>query len=41
MLDAAGVKVANDVAGTVREAVTAFKEGRVTFADKANAEGQW
>ena len=41
VLDAAGVKVANDVAGTVREAVTAFKEGRVTFADKANAEGQW
>jgi len=38
-LTAGGVKVCNDVTGTVREAVTAFNEGRVSFADKANAEG--
>ena len=40
-LEAAGVKVANDVTGTVREAVKAFNEGLVSFADDANVEGQW
>ena len=40
-LNAAGVKVANDVAGTVREALTAYREGKVTFADGANAEASW
>ena len=40
-LDAAGVKVANDVSGTVREALAAFKGGRVTFADGANVDGHW
>jgi predicted Fe-Mo cluster-binding NifX family protein len=40
-LQAAGVKVANDVSGTVRDAVNAFSEGKITFADDANVEGQW
>jgi len=41
MLDAAGVKVANDVSGTVKEAVQAFKSGRVAFAEEANVDGHW
>ncbi len=40
-LNAAGVKVANDASGTVREAVQAFLDGKLVFADKANAEGHW
>lgn len=40
-LDAAGVKVANDAAGTVREAVKAFTDGKFTFADTANVDGHW
>ena len=40
-LHAAGVKVANDAAGTVREAVKAFLDGKLTFADQANVEGHW
>jgi predicted Fe-Mo cluster-binding NifX family protein len=40
-LNAGGVKVANDVTGTVTEAVTAFKDGTFSFADNANVEGHW
>ena len=40
-LQAAGVKVANDAIGTVRDAVNAFSEGKFSFADDANVEGQW
>ena len=40
-LNAAGVKVANDMTGTVRDAVTAFNEGKVSFADGANVEASW
>lgn len=40
-LDAAGVKVANDVTGTVRDAVNAYNEGKVSFSDNANVEGGW
>lgn len=40
-LEAAGVKVANDASGTVRDAVNAFNEGKLPFADGANVEGQW
>lgn len=40
-LDAAGVKVANDVSGTVREAVDAFKSGLVVFSEAANVDGHW
>ena len=38
-LSAAGVKVANDVTGTVGDAVIAYREGKVSFADGANVEG--
>ena len=40
-LKAAGVKVANDVVGTVRDAVVAYRKGEVSFADSANAEASW
>jgi predicted Fe-Mo cluster-binding NifX family protein len=40
-LNAAGIKVANDVTGTVREAVIAHSEGKVSFAESANVEGGW
>lgn len=40
-LAAANIKVANDVSGTVREAVAAFKEGKVSFANSPNVDGHW
>jgi predicted Fe-Mo cluster-binding NifX family protein len=40
-LSAAGIKVANDVTGTVRDAVNAYNEGKVFFADSANVEAAW
>ncbi len=40
-LEAAGVKVANDVSGTVRDALLAYNEGKVSFADGANVEASW
>lgn len=40
-LNAAGVKVANDVSGTVKEAVSGFNEDRFVFADTANTDGHW
>ena len=40
-LQAAGIKVVNDVSGTVQEAVTAFQEGKLSFAKNANVEGHW
>ena len=40
-LKAAGIKVANDVTGTVRDAVNAYSAGKVSFADGANVEGAW
>ena len=40
-LKAAGVKVANDVMGTVGEAVKEFSEGKFALADNANIEGHW
>ena len=40
-LNAAGIKVANDVSGTVRDALDAYHAGTVTFADSANAEAAW
>jgi predicted Fe-Mo cluster-binding NifX family protein len=40
-LEAAKIQVANDVEGTVRNAVKSFNEGKLTFADKANVEGHW
>ena len=40
-LQAAGVKVANDVSGTVREAIDVFSEGKLSLSVDANVEGQW
>jgi len=40
-LEAAKIKVASDVSGTVRDAVIAFNEGRLNFTDKATAKGHW
>ncbi len=40
-LKAAGIKVGNDTAGTVRQAVEFFNEGQVSFADGANVDGHW
>ena len=40
-LEAAGVKVVNDVTGTVREAVAALKAGTVVYADAPNKEAYW
>lgn len=40
-LDAARVKVGGDVSGTVREAVTAFTDGKVKLVSEPNAQGHW
>jgi predicted Fe-Mo cluster-binding NifX family protein len=41
VLEAAKINVADNVEGTVRDAIDSFNEGKLTFADKANAEAQW
>ena len=41
VLNVVKIKVANEITGTVRDAVKTFKEGTVSFADTANVEGQW
>ncbi len=40
-LNAAKIKVAADVKGTVKDAVKLFVEGKLTYSDQANVEGQW
>jgi predicted Fe-Mo cluster-binding NifX family protein len=40
-LDAAQVKVAGDVSGTVREAVAAFVGGKVKITTEPNAQAHW
>ena len=40
-LEAAGVKVIDDITGTVRDAIKAFNEGKVTYAAAANKEAHW
>lgn len=40
-LEAANIKVAGDVSGTVREAVAAFSNGNVAFVAEPNAQGHW
>ncbi len=40
-LNAAGVKVVNDISGTVRQAVKSFNGGKISFADAANIDGHW
>ncbi|MBU1172852.1 MAG: NifB/NifX family molybdenum-iron cluster-binding protein [Proteobacteria bacterium] len=40
-LEAAGVKVVNDVQGTIEGAVTNFKNGRYSYAENADVDGHW
>jgi len=40
-LQAAGVKVVNDVSGKVKDAVEALIAGNLAFADSANVEAHW
>jgi predicted Fe-Mo cluster-binding NifX family protein len=40
-LAAAGIKVVNDVEGTIKEAVESFNAGKFTYADSANKDGHW
>lgn len=40
-LSAAKIKVASNAGGTVRDAVKAYLEGKLTLADKANVNGHW
>ena len=40
-LQTAGVKVVNDVTGTVKDAVDAFNEGNIAYAEGANADAHW
>ena len=41
VLEAANIKVVNDVNGTIREAIQKFKAGTLSFATSANAESHW
>ena len=40
-LEAAGVKVVSDISGKVRDAITAFKEGKVSYSTSANKDAHW
>ena len=40
-LKAAKIGVANDARGSVREAVKAFLDGKLSLSDEANVEGHW
>jgi len=41
VLAAANIRVVNDVSGSVSEAITRFKTGRVEFSAESNAEAHW
>ncbi|MDR2549537.1 MAG: NifB/NifX family molybdenum-iron cluster-binding protein [Desulfobulbus sp.] len=41
VLQAAGVKVVNDIDGTIRQAIATLKAGTVTYASAANKEAYW
>lgn len=38
---AAGIKVVNDVDGTLKDALNNFKQGLLTYSDTPNADGHW
>ncbi len=40
-VSAAGLKVVDDIAGTVEEVVAKFKSGDVTYSEAPNTEGHW
>jgi len=40
-VQAAGMKVVNDVTGTVQQAVETFLAGNAQFSESANTEGHW
>ena len=40
-LEAAGVKVVSDISGNVRDAVSAFKEGKVSYSASPNKDAHW
>lgn len=40
-LDAAKIKVVNDISGTIKGAVETFKQGEITYASEANTDGHW
>jgi predicted Fe-Mo cluster-binding NifX family protein len=40
-LEAAGISVAGEVSGTVREAVAAFMDGKIKTVSAPNAQGHW
>ncbi len=40
-LAAAKIQVASDVTGTVREAVQAYNDGKLTIAAEPNVDGHW
>jgi predicted Fe-Mo cluster-binding NifX family protein len=41
VLQAAGVKVAVGLSGTVREVVSRFQQGKIEYAQAPNVEGHW
>jgi len=41
VMEAANIGVVNDASGSVRDAVKAYLDGKLSLADKANVEGQW
>ena len=40
-VQAAGMKVVNDISGTVRQVVETFLKGDVTYSEDANVDGHW
>ncbi len=41
ILEAAKIKVVNDMEGTIRDALRDFNEGKFSFAENANADAHW
>lgn len=40
-VSAAGLKVVNDISGTVEDVVAKFTAGDVTYSEEANTDGHW